>query len=373
MSLAILGDQDSGKTVFLGLLYQTMKVTTGAAKDEFRYIQTKHMADLVEEIEGAMTTGHWPAGTEGGDPNDFRFLLGYDISEMEMYENIRHRLNNFIFRWGDYGDFGCHMAYMLDIAGETVQDFADDVNYLDTYELDPTLRQVFDSDIIVLLIDTKRFTESKGLKNQSLSTYDWTMTKVITGYTQYRSKKRKEQGKSGKKKLYPFVFFTKLDDLENGIVQHYKTEHSLDIPELTNYEPGAYKPSKKDPFPGREFYKERSESYQTLGELLMSRYMSNTHSQLLGSRLVGIDLAEPLYFYSWMNSIGPTEPSSVEEEDKDVDLDIDIYRDDYGITNVYPIHIYQAFLSKLRTMFGEVIDPPSRYENLYESGSEVEW
>lgn len=369
MSIAILGDQNSGKSVFLGLLYQTMIATNAVTDNSIRYTQNFYFANRLSKIVADMISGHWPACREDGDPNELRFLLGYNTEEMKMYDKKRHKMNKYMFRWEENCNFACHIAYILDISGETVAEFAHMMDYFETCELDSTLQEVFDSDIVVLLIDSSRFTESTGHNELNpLVEYDRRMAMTLATYIRYRE----EMGTPEVKRLYPIIFFTKLDAIETDVIKRFRNNYGLNIPELTDYIPGSYLPNQEDPFPGIVHYNNNKDAFQQLGVMLMSRYMFHTKTQLMDyDSYEGIDLPEPMFFYSWLNGFGNTEESDATEGDIDKDLNLKTYRDDFGLTNIFSQHMYQAFLYQLGTMFTEVIDPPEKYRELYETGKDL--
>lgn len=360
MTIAMIGSHDVGKTAVLGLLYQTMMATTNQSNNKFLFTQTSEMADKVVEIIPNMLNGEFPGGTETGNANRWRFLLGFsaDSFVIEQLQNMRYTL----YQWGEYGIHATQIAYMLDIPGEIINELVETA-----YEtIDDDLKEVFKSDILVLLIDASRLTEaSTGDKCSILTDYDSLMMQLITFYNQCKVEEYIKTGE--RQELYPFIYFTKMDLLEDSVFKYYEEKKNMDIEhifgEINEDHFGLI--DEENVFPGSNYYENNKEDINELGGLFMRRYMGQTSTQISGSHLVGVNLHTPQYFFSWVNGLRTAIPDSR-------DVKIKQRRTDAGLVNVFSYHMYQAFLHRIKELSPKTLDPPERVAQLYKERKDVD-
>ena len=214
MPVAILGDRNCGKTVFLSLLYDTQIEYTNETKQNFRYYANPEFTRTMGKIVDGLMMGQWPDATLKGMLMKYWFLFGYRKKILPTkYDTIKFTV--------------------YDIAGE-------DVNIIDelispyrnaggtfegiSYEdLPEGLKTLLDCNVLVFILDASRINEDpRSEAFESMLKYDTFMATLISLVAEYKSKVIQATGQ--KLLLYPVFVFTKFDMVDPKILSALKLE-----------------------------------------------------------------------------------------------------------------------------------------------------
>jgi len=305
MSVSIIGTRGCGKSTFIGLLHQGMEMYTNKNPDNFVYYITAEVGDKILDIRNNLLQGEYPAATTRHQLEQLRFLMGFKPGAAEKVMNLIRNFSSF----GDYGDYLGMILSVYDIAGEDVQEFK--INK----QVTQILKQVFDSNILVIIIDCAKFTNSTtGRKYVDMLEYDKELAVILSAYVEYRSKGEFEE------KLNPIFVFAKMDALDAEIRNNYMDKLAKD------YDPD---------------YTQKS------GNEMMTAYLSASRAAVYGAQKVGIPLEEARFFFSWV------------DEDKIEGV--------AQARNSFPDHQYEEFLNYIRTLSYLYSDPKKQVEEIFGS------
>jgi hypothetical protein len=319
MSVSIIGTRGCGKSTFIGLLHQGMEMYTNKNPNNFIYYVTAEVGDKILDIRNDLLTGKYPAATTRHQLEQLRFLMGF---KPKAAEKIMQLVKNFS-SFGDYGDYLGMILSVYDIAGEDIQEFK--INK----QVSQILKQVFDSNILVIIIDCAKFTNSTtGRKYVDMLEYDKEVAVIISAYVEYRSK-----GKF-KEKLNPIFVFAKMDALDAEIRNNYMDKLSI------NYDP---------------------DYTQSAGNEMMTSYLSASRAAVYGAQKVGIPLEEARFFFSWVDEDkidGVTQAGAQKL--------LKVFKPDgTHARNSFPDHQYEAFLNHIRDLSYLYSDPRKQVEDIF--------
>ena len=164
------------------------------------------------------------------------------------------------------------------------------------------IESMFNSDIVVLLIDSSLFLgDSKGdISNEAIRQNN-AMKTVVDGLLHYRSKKRIRNA------IYPIMFFINADGTCDEIKQRFLADNRFD-------------------------YNERES--QKIGNELMKTYCSGILSSLKTASKLKLPVRRIQYYFSWIDRAH----SLSDEKTLKVRLDRN------GFSNIFSLHMYDAFL-----------------------------
>ncbi|MCK5039032.1 MAG: hypothetical protein KAS16_08030 [Thermoplasmata archaeon] len=319
MSVSIIGTRGCGKSTFIGLLHQGMEMYTNKNPDNFVYYVTAEVGDKILDIRNNLLQGEYPAATTRHQLEQLRFLMGFKPVGVEKIVNLVKNFSSF----GQYGDYLGMILSVYDIAGEDIQEFK--INK----QVTQILKQVFESNILVIIVDCAKFTNAtSGRKYVDMLEYDKELAVIIAAYVEYRSK-----GKF-KEKVNPIFVFAKMDALDTEIANNYfdKLERKYDV----DY------------------------NYET-GNELMESYLSASRAAVYGAQKVGVPLETAKFFYSWVQEDKIEGVAQAGAQHK-----LKITKPDGGHTrNVFPDHMYEEFLNYIRTLSYMYSDPTDHVEDIF--------
>ena len=170
MSVSIIGTRGCGKSTFIGLLHQGMEMYTNKNPNNFIYYVTAEVGDKILDIRNNLLQGQYPAATTRHQLEQLRFLMGFKPRASEKMVQLVRNFSSF----GAYGDYLGMILSVYDIAGEDIQEFK--INK----QVNQILKQVFDSNILVIIIDCAKFTNStKGRKYVDMLEYDKELAVIL--------------------------------------------------------------------------------------------------------------------------------------------------------------------------------------------------
>ncbi len=317
MSVAIIGTRGTGKSTLVGLLQQSMEKFTNEYPDKLAYFMDSETTKVcLENIRNPLLGRSFPVSTVRGDFDELNFLIGFQGSAVDKIKYASKNLSLTGMR--DIMDRYRNMMIMtvLDVSGEDIEEFGRHPRVTEI------IKKIFNSNIMVVLIDASKFTrELRGPKFERLQAYDAEMAKILSAYEGYRAKNMPGE------ELYPIVFFTKMDTLDEEILDRLNHHNDMDM-------------NKNDM--GREYLEEKVKEDSTR---LLKEFLPGVSANIIGSENVRVPMHNAKFYYSWVG---------IEKEDgmaaADAELMVDRYETHDGTelkTNIYPLKHYWAFIDYL--------------------------
>lgn len=262
LQVAIVGDRDSGKTTFLGLLYAAQVKSGSDRSDDFRF----HAAyESLEEITGVfqrLMSGSFPDLASKEGIHEVKFNLGFRKARLGIVRRSR--------AWAP--DASATIRFTL------LRTFVEEVpRFLKGSSIGNggALRTVLDSDVAVILADSSRLaTRTEGAELGPMHEYDVAVESLLTAIQRWR-----EAG--GRPIVYPIFVLSKFDCAR---------------PELllgANLETTPPRVGKRGP---RAMYAEK----------LLPHNLPRTFAKLRGWGRRQLEFAPPSYFFTWVR----TEPAA---------------------------------------------------------------
>jgi len=320
MPVGIIGTRGCGKSTVIGLLYQAMTIYTNAHPNEFRfYMRPNDLKKVADQVRNRMLRGKFPIATQRNIKEETSILLGFKPRSTEV---LRAWKNNLI-AFKEYNFRGLGMLLRVyDVSGEDVEEYSTTQNI----NINPHLKNIFDSNILILLIDCKKFTNTtRGDKWDALLDYDKECAVIASAYIEYRYRNKRNE------KIHPIYLFTKVDEMDKEIKEEFGVE------KIEN----------------AKMYDEKVCS--EIGNKLLQKYMSQTRAILIGSEQVTVPLHEtrkslpkyrPKYFFSWVgleNIEGIASEDSSEEGPRLKVIEIK----EKPFRNDFPGFMYEAMLEHI--------------------------
>ena len=331
MPVSIIGTKGAGKSTFLNLLYQTMRFYTNDPKtrESLKYYWPPENGQKIENEKNTMqTTGDYPDITKRRRLFVLTYLLGF---KPRRFEQLLDKTRELIIQKGAFKNYLCMILRLYDISGEDIS------RYNRNPEDNKDVQRVFDSNIMVLVLDTSKFTnEIHTERTEDLLNYDSHLANIMSAYIKYKVKKR-QQDEESDALIHPIIVLAQADALDKDIIDTFKLEKLLAL----------------DP---KKMSKEKTEKVlktaNKIGNELMKSYLPSTNAILHGSDLADVNLGSDYtqYFLSWTDN-------ERRGEDYVIKTDEMYYSDGKRyISNLYSRHMYQAFLEYLRDLAEKSFD-----------------
>jgi len=312
MAVAIFGSPNTGKSVFVGLLYQAMEKYANLHKEEFRfYMIGESHQKIGEEVKNPMRSGYYPPATPKVSILDYQFLMEFRPKDITEWASTAYR---YVRRDAPDVSLFPLVFTVYDISGEDVMD------YSHTGEYASELKDVFSANFVIFLIDASRFTnEATGKRVQRLMTYDTDMSSLISFFGEHR---RNDS-------VVPIFVLTKFDKMDREIWDS--------IPSMLEKEGCRDKKIKFDPQTFMQKYDRKVAD--AVGDCLLLNYMGETRASVFGSHVIGLDLDDSRFFFSWVEEYeGPDGKKMLKT----------IKPENASVQNVYPEHMFEAFIQYFR-------------------------
>jgi len=340
MTVGCFGTSGTGKSTWVGLLAQQMNRKALREPEEYSYYISKDVCqDLLTEIKTEMLKGHFPDKTTTENLVAISFLMGFNPSKLEIVnEAIKRSFDRKRRVSGNYNNvLDYNKGFILsvvDVAGEDIRKIGDPLNEHDLERM-KRLKKLFSSNCIVMIVDVSRFTnetgnEGAGPKLVENLDYNDIMTKIFSRYIEFRA-----DNNFSNKKVYPVVFLTKMDQLDNEILESCGLNDIFsDKDRLWNY-----------PYNETET--------QQVGNRLLNSYLPDYREILYSGEHLDVPIGYPTFFFSGLFLEGQGGRGAGEKK-----IARDRKEDSVGkyLTNIYPHKHYEAFLDYIKQMNREYAD-----------------
>ena len=201
LQVVILGEQGSGKTTFLGLLYAT-QVRSGSDKaDDFRFHATFESLDEVTVLFQRLMSGSFPDAATKEGIQEMSFNVGFRRARTGIRSLLGTR------RWTAPASKMIHVT-LLRTVDQAVSRFLQGSSIASG-----SLRDVLDSDVVVILVDSTKLAPKGGdPKQETMSKYDADVESIIAAIQRWR-----ERG--GRTMLHPVLVLSKFDAVKPEVLR----------------------------------------------------------------------------------------------------------------------------------------------------------
>ena len=255
--VAVVGDRESGRTTFLGLLYATQVRSGSDAEDRFRFhARLESLPELTFIFEQLMSRTFPEPATKKG------------ITEISFDLGMSRARRGFFSRRTEEWESSASSTIRFKVLRSQ-----DESHHVETgsWSTDERSRTVLDSDAVVVMVDSARFVvpgESPELS--PMSRFDDTVERLLNPVQRLQ-----ESGKGGL--LHPILMFAKFDRVSPDVLRAAKV---------------APEPPRVDKTGRRAAY----------AEALLKLNLPRTLARLKSKDDGGIRLGKPAYFFSWVRT-----------------------------------------------------------------------
>ncbi len=257
----IVGDRDSGKTTFLGLLY-TAQVTSGSDKaDDFRFHATFESLEEISGVFQRLMSGSFPDSAAKEGIRRISFHLGYRRAGLRIWSRLRSR------GWTPGVSPSLHFTLL--------RNFEDEMSRFrkGSSLANATLRDVLESDAIAILVDSRKLAvNDEEPRVGPMGKYDVAVESLLTALQHSREHR-------SRKLLHPIFIFSKFDSVEPAALR------------LANLEREPPDVNKTGP---RTAY----------AEALLDHNLPRTMARVRAREPRGRKFIKPSYFFSWVRTEG---------------------------------------------------------------------
>lgn len=302
LQVVIVGDRDSGKTTFLGLLYAAQVKSGSDRADDFRFHTPIESLEEISVVFQRLMSGSFPDAATKEGIHEMRVHLGYR----------RHRLGIFPLRreWAP-GALATFRFILLRTIDHEVSRFLTGSSVADG-----RLRDALDADVAAILVDSSKLAvNAQDRQLGPIGNYDQAVESLLTAIQRWR------QGGGGRI-LYPMFILSKFDRVSPEVLR------------AANVEAAPPQIGRRGPRAG-------------YAEALLERSLPRTFARVRAEERGGLRFAPPSYFFSWVR----TEGGRHGQMDK-----IRLRRNRVGGWEPdYPRDEYLAFLESLRDISGRTV------------------
>lgn len=257
--VVIVGDKNSGRTTFLGLLY-TAQVKFGSDKtDDFRFHAAFESLDEITSVFQRLMSGSFPDSATKEGIREIAFRLGYRRPVRGILSRQRSQ------GWASAAFVSFHLVVL--------KAFEDDMARPGERSsiADATLRDALSSDAIVIMVDARKLaTADEDPPLAPLGKYDAAVESLLGAIQRSRAH-------GARAVFHPIFVFSKFDRVD---------PEALRLATLENAPPAV---SKKRP---RAAY----------ARALLDRNLPKTMAKLVAREPRGLEFAVPSYFFSWVRT-----------------------------------------------------------------------
>ena len=260
--VVIVGDRNSGKTTFLGLLYAA-QVKFGSDKaDGFRFHAAFESLDEISGVFQRLMSGSFPDAATKEGIREIAFRLSYPKTRLGVLSRRRSR--------GASPDPSASFQLIL------LRSFEDEVARWRSggSVAHGTLSGALTSDAIVIMVDaTSLAVADEEGELVALGKYDEAVEALLLA-----TKRSRDQAEG--KLLYPIFVFTKFDRVDPKVLRRVKLE--ADPPEVN-----------------------KKGSHADYAKRLVDRSMPKTMAAIRSGGRRGLQFSTPSYFFSWVRTDAP--------------------------------------------------------------------
>lgn len=297
--VGIVGDRDSGKTTFLGLLYAAQVKSGSDRKDEFRFHATFESLEEITLVFQRLMSGSFPDVATKEGIHEIRFRLGYRKPGLGILPRLRSR------QWAPEA-FATLRFTLLRRLDHEMSRLAKGSSIADG-----RLRDVLDGDAVAILVDSTKLTvNGEDAQPGPMRDYDGAVESLLTAIQRWR-----EQG--SRQPLHPIFILSKFDRVRSEVLRAAKVEAT-------------------PPPVGRR--RPRAAYAEALLDANLPRTLEKVRARVRG----GLRFATPSYFFSWVRTqeAAPGRSETIRLRRSEVS----------GWQPDYPRDEYLAFLERLRDM-----------------------
>jgi len=269
LRVVVVGDRDSGKTTFLGLLHTTQVKSGSDRADDFRFHATFDSLDEITNVFLGLMSGNFPDSAAKEGIHEVTFRLGYRKPGLGILSRLRPR------GWDTEAFTSFHLILVRAMEDEHSRSRGGRSS-----SPSATSRDVFESDAMVIMVDASKLASAgEDPALGPMGKYDAVIDSLLAAIQRSR-----EHG--GRKQLHPIFVFSKFDRIEPEALQ------------LANLEGAPPKVGKAGP---RAAY----------AQALLDRNLPKTMAKVRARDRQGQRFARPSYFFSWVRT-DPPAPGRVE-------------------------------------------------------------
>jgi len=263
LRVGIVGDRDSGKTTFLGLLYAAQVKSGSDRTDDFRFHVAFESLEEVTAVFQRLMSGSFPDAATKEGFHEVRFNLGFRKPRLSFVPLRRSRA------WAQ-GASATIRFNLLRTADDEISRFLTGSSVANG----GTLRDIFDSDVAVILVDSSRLaTRSEGAEQGPMHEYDVAVESLLTAIQRWR-----EHG--GRPMLHPIFVLSKFDRVRPDVLR------------AANLEAAPPRVGKR----GRAAY----------ADALLAHNLPRTFTKIRGWARRRLRFAPPTYFFTWVRTEAAT-------------------------------------------------------------------
>lgn len=295
LRVMIVGDAESGKTTFLGLLYATQVRSGSDQTDSFRFHASPESLEAIALVFQQLMSGNFPVTKQG--ITEMSFQLGSRRTGLRTLPLLRGR------GWAPRDS----STLRFTVLRGQVEEFSRLL--MGSSVVDKTWNAIYDSDAVIILVDsTKLAVKSERPEPGPMSKYDGGVESLLTMIQQLG-------GPRGRSRLHPIFIFTKFDRVRPEVLR------ASDV--------GAAPPQVGEIRP-RAAYAER----------LLDHNLPRTLARVKARQGGELRFASPAYFFSWVRTeeTTPGQPERIRLR----------HSDGAGWEPDYSNHEYLSFMGYLR-------------------------
>ena len=270
---AILGDRASGKTTFLGLLYNAQVKYGSGIRDDFRFHAPSASLNIMSAVYEGMKDARFPSATLKEEITELSFVFGYlrpVVGKLPHY--IREQ------RW--VHPFSTLRFSAYDVSGEDIEEFIET-----GVASKPIIQQLLKSIVVIVLVDCSKMTMDMDTPAyKRMLKYDSTVAKLLVSFQTYKKQEHdrlKSQGIGAEPPIiYPAFVLAKFDTLRDEVLAKLGLHQGFP--------------------PVQE--KRRRKQY---AEALLRAFLPQTLSQIRGGKVAGVSMDQSAYFLSYVRTERP--------------------------------------------------------------------
>ncbi len=330
MPVSIIGTRGCGKSTLVGFLHQSMEKYTIKNPKKFAYYMDPETTDVcLNKIRNRLHAGEFPRATARGDFQALSFLMNFEATKSDVFKHIK----------AEKGLSGLKNAFnyenklmftVFDVSGEEIEEFGNHKS------VTKKIKEVFNSNIMVILVDCSKLTKDiRSEKGTTMRRYDAEMSQILSRYEEYKANKTSEE-------LHPIVFFTKMDMMDPEIIDMFPNHSMRDLLDIQK---------------GYDEVEVRED-----GEKLLKTFLPGLYQNIVGSKVVGVDLHKAMYFFSWAGVDGE---NGVKPADQELGVKWVNVEDEELTSNIYPYKHFQKFISHLGDLSKDYSDPNEKLEEYF--------
>lgn len=256
LQAGILGDRESGKTTFLGLLYATLVRSGSDKEDELRFHASYESLEEVTSLFQQLMSGAFPDAAIKEGLHDLSFTLGLRKTRHGLFRRASAK-------WNEDAATSVHFTLPGSL-GEERPGFIQG----STIGTGPW-RDVLDADAVILLADCSRLAPKRETDERGpMAAYDGQVDALFSAIQRWRSR-------SGPEHLNPVFLLSKFDAVSPDVLK--AADLGSEPPELA-----------------------KAGARAAYASALLEPNLPHTLATIRGKSRGRLRFGEPAYFFSWV-------------------------------------------------------------------------